>query len=282
MGLAIRAMSRGDLDTVVGWAAHEGWNPGLGDAALFHGADPLGFLAGCLDGAPVAAISAIRYGQAYGFIGFYIVAPPWRGCGHGIRVWRAGMARLADLPVVGLDGVLAEEATYGTAGFRTAYRNRRYGGRPPGGIGGSGPVTLVDARTLPLRPLIELDRRMFPGPRAGFLAQWIAAPGHVALAAIDAGEATALGVIRPCQRGAKIGPLYARDAATAESLVRALCAAVAADEVYLDVPAVNRAAVALAERLGWTVGFETARMYRGPAPAIDLDRLYGVATFELG
>ena len=28
--------------------------------------------------------------------------------------------------------------------------------------------------------------------------------------------------------------------------------------------------------------FATARMYTGPAPSIDLDRVFGVTTFELG
>ena len=41
-------------------------------------------------------------------------------------------------------------------------------------------------------------------------------------------------------------------------------------------------AVALAEGRGLAPAFETARMYTGPAPAIDLPWLYGVTTFELG
>ncbi len=41
-------------------------------------------------------------------------------------------------------------------------------------------------------------------------------------------------------------------------------------------------AVALAEGLGMRVVFETARMYAGPAPQIDLARVYGITTFELG
>ncbi len=279
MGYSIRAMSRAELDTAVAWAAAEGWNPGHGDAGLFHAADPLGFLVGDLDGTPVAAISAVRYDAGYGFIGFYIVAPAWRGQGHGIRVWRAGMARLADVATVGLDGVLAEEASYASAGFRAAYRNRRYGGAPPRGAAVAG---LVDARDVPMRALLDLDRAMFPADRAGFLAGWIGAPGHVALAALADGQASGLGVLRPCRSGAKIGPLYARDRATAEALVRGLCAGLSDGPVYLDVPAVNAEAVALAESLGWTVSFETARMYRGPAPRVDLARLYGVTTFELG
>lgn len=279
MGFSIRAMSRAELETAVGWAAAEGWNPGHGDAGLFQLADPLGFLVGDLDGTPIAAISAVRYGVAYGFIGFYIVAPAWRGRGYGIRVWRAGMARLADIATIGLDGVLAEEASYARAGFQAAYRNRRYGGALPRGATMPG---LVDARSIPMRALVELDRTMFPADRAGFLAAWIGAPGHVALVALVDGQVAGLGVLRPCRSGAKIGPLYARDPATAAGLVRGLCAGLDQGPVYLDVPAINAEAVAVAESFGWTASFETARMYRGPAPRVDLDRLYGVTTFELG
>jgi phosphoglycolate phosphatase-like HAD superfamily hydrolase len=48
------------------------------------------------------------------------------------------------------------------------------------------------------------------------------------------------------------------------------------------VPEPNAAAVALAERHGLQPVFETARMYRGPAPSEPLTRIYGVTTFELG
>ena len=35
-------------------------------------------------------------------------------------------------------------------------------------------------------------------------------------------------------------------------------------------------------QLGLTPVFETARMYTGPNPAIDLTKVFGVTTFELG
>jgi hypothetical protein len=35
-------------------------------------------------------------------------------------------------------------------------------------------------------------------------------------------------------------------------------------------------------RRGMSQAFATARMYTGPAPAIDLGRVFGVTTFELG
>jgi len=275
----IRAMSRGELEIAVHWAAAEGWNPGRGDAGIFFATDPLGFLTGVLDQAPIATISAVRYGIGFGFIGFYIVDKKWRGQGYGMLLWRAAMARLADVACIGLDGVLQEEASYRRSGFVTSHRNRRYGGRPPKFVGAK---HVVDARDVAFRLILDFDRRMFPAPRDGFLAQWIGAPGHRALAVAGATGLAGFGVARPSTDGFKIGPLYATDRATAESLLRALCDGMGDGPAFLDVPEVNAEAVRLAESLGWTPAFETVRMYRGPAPAIDLERLYGVTTFELG
>jgi hypothetical protein len=278
LGFEIRAMSRAELDTAVAWAGREGWNPGRQDAAAFHAMDPLGFLAGVQDGRMVASISAVRYAPDYAFIGLFIVDRPWRGRGYGTRVWRAGMARLAAVSCVGLDGVPAQEGDYRRAGFATAYGNRRYGGAAP--QGGS-PDGLVDARTLPIGAILALDRAMFPAPRAAFLAQWIGLPGHRSLAALSDGRIAGLGIARPCAQGTKIGPLYADDRATAERIVRGLCAT-DGGPAFLDVPDVNAAAVAMAESFGWSVSFTAARMYRGPAPCVDLARLFGVTTLELG
>ena len=41
------------------WAAAEGWNPGVHDAACFVGTDPGGFLVGDRDGEPAGCISGI-------------------------------------------------------------------------------------------------------------------------------------------------------------------------------------------------------------------------------
>lgn len=275
----LRAMSRSEVDIAVRWAEAEGWNPGRVDADIFFATDPCGFLAGVLGPAPIATISAVNYGGTFGFIGFYIVDKRRRGQGYGMTLWRGAMARLGGVACVGLDGVLEEEASYRRSGFVTAYRNRRYGGAPPR-AGAAQPT--VDARAVPFRLIADLDRRMFPAPREGFLAQWITAPGHRARAVVTGEGLAGLGVARPCAQGFKIGPLYAADRGTAERLIVALCDGMGGGPVFLDVPEVNAAAVALAESFGWTAAFETVRMYRGAAPVLDLPRLYGVTTFELG
>ena len=60
--LVIKTASRSELDLAIDWAAQEGWNPGLADAACFHAADPEGFLIGFIGREPVGCISMVRYG----------------------------------------------------------------------------------------------------------------------------------------------------------------------------------------------------------------------------
>ena len=59
--LRIRTMRADEIAIAVDWAAAEGWNPGLADAACFATVDPGGFLIGELDGAPAATISCVNY-----------------------------------------------------------------------------------------------------------------------------------------------------------------------------------------------------------------------------
>ncbi|HJW79129.1 MAG TPA: GNAT family N-acetyltransferase, partial [Beijerinckiaceae bacterium] len=157
--LDIRPMTPVELDLAIEWAAEEGWNPGLADAASFHAADPEGFLMAFRDGAPVASISVVRYAAAFGFLGFYIVRPPFRGRGYGLRLWQAGMARL-DGRTVGLDGVVAQQANYALSGFVLAHRNIRFGGdvrvEPPS----DARLAAIDDGLV--SAVLAFDRRFFP------------------------------------------------------------------------------------------------------------------------
>ena len=75
----------------------------------------------------------------------------------------------------------------------------------------------------------------------------------------------------------------AEDAPAADGILDALLDRIpAGDPWVLDIPEPNAEAQALVSRRGMTQVFATARMYTGPAPAIDLDRVFGVTTFELG
>jgi GNAT superfamily N-acetyltransferase len=277
----IRTLGLADLPLALDWAAAEGWNPGLADAACFHAADPEGFLLAELDGEPIGCVSAVRYGGGFGFLGFYIVRPGFRGQGHGMALWRAAMARLAP-GTVGLDGVVAQQGNYARSGFALAHRNIRYGAaapRPPAPADGP---AILPAAALPFDDLAAFDRRFFPAPRAAFLRAWLAAPGHVARVATGPGGIEGLGVLRPCREGAKIGPLFATTPAAARALLAALLDAAPAGPVFLDLPEPNADAIAMAEAAGMAPAFETARMYAGAAPVLPLGQVYGITSFELG
>ena len=127
MTYEISVGSADDVQRMARWAADEGWNPGNTDAAAFFATDPSAFLIGRLDGEPVTCISVVKYGQGFGFLGFYIARPVVRGKGYGIRNWNAGMARLAGRNVA-LDGVVAQQANFRKSGFRSAWNNIRYEG----------------------------------------------------------------------------------------------------------------------------------------------------------
>jgi hypothetical protein len=275
----IRALSLDEMRFPVDWAAAEGWNPGLYDAAAFHAADPEGFLAAFVDGEPAACVSVVRSGAGFGFLGFYICRPDMRGKGIGWRVWQAGMAHLAGR-TVGLDGVVAQQDNYRKSGFVLAHRNVRYMGTPR--------VEAVrDAGIAPITPeladrIIAYDRPRYPDDRKAFLKLWLQMPGSHASACIENGDVQGYGVIRPARDGYKIGPLFADDPAIAERLFAALAAKAHGGTIVLDPPEPNAAAVALAERHGLRPVFETARMYRGPAPDLPLGSIFGITTFELG
>ena len=290
--LHIRPMLPAEVPLAVDWAAAEGWNPGLDDAGPFAAADVDGFLVGTIDGEPVATISLVGPEPAFGFLGFYIVAPAFRGRGHGLAIWNAALAR-RPFTTIGLDGVVDQQPSYRKSGFVLAHRNVRYGGRvDPAALltaegaaalpaPGGGVIVAVDAALAPA--VIAYDRPFYPADRTAFLSAWLAPTStRRGLALVRDGAVAGYGVARRCRTGAKIGPLFADDQAGAEALFRALAGMFPEGEIFLDPPEPHAAATALARRFGLSPVFETARMYRGPAPDLPIGRIFGITTFEFG
>jgi GNAT superfamily N-acetyltransferase len=277
-GLRIRPMRPDEIFLAADWAAAEGWNPGPADAACFATVDRQGFLIAELDGAPAATVSCVNYDASFAFLGFYIVRADLRGRGYGLRIWNAAIAH-AGTRVIGLDGVVAQQANYRKSGFQLAYPNIRYGGMAAASDAPPGIVALTD---VPFAMVEAYDATVFPAPRGAFLRAWMSSPGHVGCALMRDGALAGWGVIRPCLRGHKIGPLVADDRATAEIVLSALLAGIGGGQIFLDVPGINRDAVALAQALGLAPVFETARMYTGAIRPLRLERVFGVTTFELG
>lgn len=274
----VRTLQPAELERLIDWAAAEGWNPGLADAAAFHAADPQGFMGAFVDGEMTAGISAVAYGKTYGFIGLYICRPDMRGKGHGKAVWEAGMARLAGR-TVGLDGVDAQFENYRGKGFAPAYRTIRFGGRLKSAPAAAS-ASLIDAVSDRLLPeVVAFDRRSFPEARDAFLEHWLTPP-HVVRIAVSGARIFGYGVMRKCRAGWKIGGLSATDEETAVALASSL-ASVADGDVFIDVPATRHRFIEFLTGSGLEPGFETTRMYLGGAIPL-APELFGVTTLELG
>ncbi|KLN60578.1 hypothetical protein WH96_11755 [Kiloniella spongiae] len=275
----IRLVEKQEIQFLCDLAAGEGWNPGLRDIECFYQADKSGFFIGLLNGEPIACISAVKYGEDYGFVGFYIVREPWRGKGFGLAIWDYALDSLSGR-VIGLDGVVDQQDNYIRSGFKLAHRNIRFEGTAK--AEGNKAKSLVDVKSLPFEQIAAFDAGCFFEERKNFLKAWFGEEGHVGFAKINGKEIKGYGLIRPYCDGYKTGPLFAADPTVANDIFNALCTEVEGSNIILDVPENNTNGLLLAEHYGLEQSFETARMYKGGNIDLPLEKIYGITSFELG
>ncbi len=274
--MTLRQMTLTDLETVLDWAAAEGWNPGLGDAAAFWAADPAGFFLAERDGRLAAAISVVNHDADHTFLGLYICHPEFRGQGIGLALWTHAL-RHAGGRSVGLDGVPAQQANYARAGFVATGSTLRMEGA-------------AWAPEAPLRlsapddhdALLALDRAALGHARPAFLSGWITqTPTRRTVVAEGPAGPVGFATARLCRSGGKIGPVIAPDTATALALIAGAARALDLDRIAVDVPEQNAALLDALAAAGFAETFRTARMVRGTSPAQSAS-LQAVATLELG
>lgn len=265
-------MERGELETVLGWAATEGWNPGLEDASAFFETDPEGFFVARLGGAPIAAISVVNHSESFAFLGLYLCLPNHRGQGIGLRLWTHALAH-AGQRTVGLDGVPDQQANYAASGFEHAGATVRFSGTLAPRDGKTRPATKADTEHL---AALEAEACGYAKP--AFMAAWLkpSATRQTRVLADETGFAT----IRKCRSGAKIGPLVAEDLNGAQTLIHDL-ATVFEGPISIDVPDQSTRLADYCKACGLAPTFATARMYRGAAPSPGA-HVQAVATLELG
>lgn len=283
--LTIRLMTIDDLAETIEWAAKEGWNPGNADAGPFLKADEQSFFMGFLGEERVCSISAVRYGEALGFIGLYICVPGYRRRGFGLAMFNRAMEHLRN-HVIGLDAVPQQVANYTKRGFVPAHYQLHFEGAPCfsdediqhlDGLVAEG----LSDRLMP--SLLEFDRKHFPGPRESFLRAWVRNQGHVVKVVVRNETILGYGVVRPCHRDAKVGPLFATSSEVAWILWKSLASALPPQtNLCVDIPAPNVSAVELVQRLGLTKKFDLVRMYKGSPPQLPLESIFAISTLELG
>lgn len=288
MELEIRQMMRSEVDELVAWATHEGWNPGRHDARLFWATDPEAFIAADLESEMIGGGAITSYNGEFGFMGFFIVRPEYRGQGFGNTLWHARRQRLLDRlhpgSTIGLDGVFEMQDYYARGGFVFSHRNMRFRAEvaAPRSISREDDRNVVSLTAVPFEQILNYDRTCFPAMRPNFLKGWVAQPDSLGLGYLHAGELKGYGVVRRCAEGCKIGPLFADDPDVAAALFAQLAAFAAGGPLFLDAPENNPAAMTLVAQQQMVEVFGCARMYLGPFPELAHERVFGVTTFELG
>ena len=291
-GYAISAMSRDEAEVLLGWAAAEGWNPGLADLEVAWSFDPQGFIAlryTAPDKATelVGGGAILSYGGQCGFMGLFIMRADHRGQGLGRVLWherlRRLQARLQPGAFIAMDGVLNMVPFYAAGGFVQHYHDLRFQG-PADATALAVPAGMatVPLASVPFPEVDAYDREVFGRPRTGFLRRWLAVNGGHGVAVRGEAGVRGYAFLRPCLNGYKFGPVFADDAATARVLIRDLLAQVPGETVALDVPEPNVEAMAIADELGWASPFSCAKMFHGASPPDTTARVFGVTSFEFG
>ncbi len=276
--MTIRAMTLDDLQLVMGWAADEGWNPGLDDAKAFFSADPDGFLIKMVDGQPVSAVSVVNHDADHAFLGLYLCKPEFRGQGHGMDVWRAGIAHAA-ARTIGLDGVPDQQANYARSQFIKYGATVRYEGQ----ISAEPNTRVRPASPTEIPVLIERDVASCGMDRSAFATTWLTGSANrQTLVVADGADIKAFATFRRCGVGTKIGPFHAAREADAKALLLSNPFAHSDNTVYVDVQDDSSAFSDLLSSYGFNPVFETARMYRGSPPQATPSRYQAIATMELG
>ena len=133
---------------------------------------PTAFIAADLDGRLIGGGAITAYDGEFGFMGFFIVRPEFRGKGLGNAIWHARrerlLARLRPGASIGMDGVFAMQDYYAKGGFVFSHRDIRFRAEIPDPpvtpkVGDDGIVPLAE---IPFDQVLALRPHLFPAPRA--------------------------------------------------------------------------------------------------------------------
>jgi hypothetical protein len=215
-------------------------------------------------------------------MGLFIMRADLRRQGLGRVLWHERLNRLRarlrpDAPI-GMDGVFEMVPFYEAGGFNYLYRDLRFEGAAYGALD----PAAIPLHQIPWPELAAYDVQVSGLSREGFMRAWLGQEGGHGLALREDGAIAGYGFLRPCRVGFKLGPLYASDPAIARRLLLSLLSAAQGSQVQIDVPEPNLAAMRLMNQLGWHNPFGCARMVHGTAPAIPIEQVFGVTSFEFG
>ncbi|MDP3342316.1 GNAT family N-acetyltransferase [Frigidibacter sp.] len=261
-----------DLPRAAALSAAVGWNQVAADWAFFLDHGQVRVLEDGADDALAASAALLPYGPGLAWISMVLVRPDQRRRGLASALLRWAMDARPGLTVA-LDATPAGREVYGPLGFTDVFGFARWllpAALPTGAI----PVRPMQAADWP--EVLAQDLAAFGAPRAPLLHGFaqrlpraaLVAPGGFVLA-------------RDGLRTPQIGPLVARDAATALALLATAQAALGGP-VVLDVPDAAEEFCAGLAAAGGMKQRPFTRMAVGPMPPAQTGKSFVLAGPEFG
>ncbi len=269
----MRPLTEADLPRAAALSRLIGWNQVARDWALFV-REGEGRALDDGQGALAATTAVIRHGSDLAWISMVLVRPDMRRRGHATTLMRWAVDRLSGTRCAALDATPAGREVYRRLGFRDLWGFARWSlPAPLPGAGGVRPLVESD------RPaVLALDAAALGAPREALLHDFAARePG----AAFIAEDGSGFALSRDGARGPQIGPVVARDDATARALIAAARSSLPGTPV-LDLPDARPALAAWLGKHGGEMQRPFTRMALGADTPGDATMIAAVAGPEFG
>jgi len=278
-----------DLDFCMELVGLAGWNQTPADWRRLMSLEPQGCFLAEWDGSRAGTATAIAYGQQCGWIGMVLVHPDYRRRGIGTALLKHCIEYLQGRAVrsIRLDATDQGRPLYLKLGFHDEYAVCRYEGRASGTTppepAGPGHVDIVPITGEVWAELCRLDRRAFGADRSGLLRALADDEPDLAVAATSRQRLLGYALARSGRVRPYIGPVVASGPEVAGWLVRALQERLGGDDVYIDVPQVNRRWCGWLEEAHLHVRRRLMRMYLGEPVADERPEMaFAISGFETG
>ncbi|XP_006821012.1 holothin acyltransferase-like [Saccoglossus kowalevskii] len=282
----VAPMPLAEVMSILPQAAREGSSPTPYESQTVSMCNDGGlFVAVGNTGQVIGTVSAMKYSESLGHIGYYYIDPDYRGKEVEEQLWQKAVGYLGNQCNIGIDIKPSQLEELKKKGFTESWRNCRYKG-----LGSSLLAEFINTEhirpltRLSLNDMVEYDCKVSTVERRLLIQRWSNTPKPGgAYAAIKEGRILGYGVIRPCIEGFLIGPLYADNTALTQALLLTLFALVPNADIYIDSPIDNPSFIHLLTKdMQMEPVFETVRMYSKGNPGIPLQKMFALSGIELG
>ena len=254
----LRDLTTGDVAAAHRLSREAGWNQTEAEWRLLLDLNPGRFVAAIVEDRVVGTGGAACYGAELAWVCMILVEPQWRGGGIGRRLVEDVLERASDVARIGLDATPAGVPVYLRLGFAEAFPLVRMAApsSAPGPVLGDATAMRLDD----LEGVLRMDRETFGADRSAVL-RWVFARSGAWQVPSPCGFA-AYGFLRDGQHSRHLGPVVARDVASARAVVIAALAAGDGRPLLVDVPARADEWRGALEGLGFREQRPLLRMFR--------------------